>query len=197
MHGRFGTGKDADTTETRWADFFGDVQALHAVVPNDSTMFDFDNPPPDGTFLTAQTLRVVSEPPPPGSKEPARNFLKAWEDANIVSADTTIQADKVTYDSLKELFSAYGEEGRQVLLVQVKTPGLPGTNVPGDAAWYNRKTGEAQVVDPKSIQLVDLKTGIRPGPVPIPEPKRVYPKPLVPIKPPNRTYYERKGFNGH
>ena len=65
MHGRFGTGKETDKTETRWADFFGDVQVLHAAVPDAKTTFDFDNPPSDGIFLTAQTLRVVSEPPPP------------------------------------------------------------------------------------------------------------------------------------
>ena len=70
MHGRFGTGKETDKTETRWADFFGDVQALHAIAPDDEHEFDFDNPPPDGTFLTAQTVRVVSEPPPPGTQGP-------------------------------------------------------------------------------------------------------------------------------
>ena len=43
------------------ADCFGDVQILHAVVANDTTMLDFDAPPMDGTFLTAQTVRVVSE----------------------------------------------------------------------------------------------------------------------------------------
>ncbi|MEA2632406.1 MAG: hypothetical protein QOE66_2625, partial [Chloroflexota bacterium] len=124
MHGRFGTGKGADTIDTRWADFFGDVQLLHAVVANDTTMFDFDNPPMDGTFLTAQTVRVVSEPPPPGGKDPARNFLKAWENANAATYDTTIQADKITFDSLKELFYAYGEDGRDVLIVQQKTAGM-------------------------------------------------------------------------
>ena len=68
MHGRFGTGKERDTTETRWADFFGDVEVLHAPALNEFAIFDLDNPPADATILTTQTVRVVSEPPPPGSK---------------------------------------------------------------------------------------------------------------------------------
>ena len=36
MHGRFGTGKERDTTETRWADFFGDVEVLHAPALNET-----------------------------------------------------------------------------------------------------------------------------------------------------------------
>jgi hypothetical protein len=197
MHGRFGTGKDADTTETRWADFFGDVQVLHSVVVNESTTFDFDNPPLEGTFLTAQTMRVISEPPPPGNKDPARNYLKAWENANACTADTTIQADRITYDSLKELFYAYGDEGREVIIVQQQVAGLPSTNARGSTACFNRKTGQSQVFDPKTVQLIDRKTGVRPTPIPLPEPKKVYPKPLVPIKPPTRSYFERKSFNGH
>src|SRR5262249_53522890 len=132
--------------------------------PSATTTFDFDNPPLDGTRLTAQTVRVVSEPPAPGTNGPARNFLKAWEDADARTFDTTIKADKITYDSLKELFYAYGEDGRPVFVVQQKPPGSPATNASGAAAWYNRKTGESQVVDPQTIQFVDNKYGIRPGP---------------------------------
>ena len=196
MHGRFGTGKDADTTETRWADFFGDVQTLHSVVPNESATFDFDNPPDESTFLTAQTVRVVSEPPPPGSKDPARSFLKAWENANAATYDTTIQADKITYDSLKELFYAYGEDGRDVLINQQKSIGQGATFARGSAAWYNRKSGESQIVEPKTIQLVDMKTGVRPSPITPKDPKKTYPKPLYQVRPPTQSYYERKGFNG-
>jgi hypothetical protein len=196
MHGRFGTGKDAATTETRNADFFGDVQVLHAVVANETTTFDFDNPPLDGSFLTAQTVRVVSEPPPPGSKDPARNYLKAWENANAATYDTTIQADKITFDSVKELFYAYGDDGRDVLIVQQKYAGLNATIARGTTACYNRRTGQSQIEDPKTVQLIDAKTGLRPLPISPKDPAKTYPKPLLPVKPPTRSYYERKGFNG-
>ena len=196
MHGRFGTGKERDTTETRWADFFGDVEVLHAPALNEFAIFDLDNPPADATILTAQTVRVVSEPPPPGSNTGARSFLKAWDNANAETIDTTIQADKITYDSSKELFYAYGELD-QVYLVQQKFVGQPPVTASGSAVKYNRRTGESQVVDPKSIQFVDDKFGIRPGRALREEEPKKGKKPLVPFRGPGRAHFERKGFNGH
>jgi hypothetical protein len=196
MHGRFGTGKEQDTVDPRWADFFGDVEVLHAPVPDDNTVYDFDDPPPDATFLTAQTIRVVSEPPPPGSTAPARNFLRAWENAKAETIDTTIQADKITYDSSKELFYAYGELD-QVYFVQQKFVGQPATTTSGRTVWYNRKTGESAVNDPQVVQFVDDKLGLRPG-WSTPKPQVTKPKkPLAPFRGPGRAHFERKGFNGH
>src|SRR5262249_18071868 len=56
MKGRFGTGKAGDKTETRWADFFGDIEAARAVVPNERTIIDYDRLPADAYFLTSQTM---------------------------------------------------------------------------------------------------------------------------------------------
>jgi hypothetical protein len=196
MHGRFGTGKEQDTTDPRWADFFGDVEVLHALVPDDSTVYDFDDPPRDATFLTAQTIRVVSEPPPPGSTAPARNLLKAWENAEAETIDTTIQADKITYDSSKELFYAYGELD-QVYFVQTKFVGQPATTASGQTLWYNRRTGESEVNNPQVVQFVDDKFGMRPVWA-TPRPEVTKPKkPLAPFRGPGRAHFERKGFNGH
>ena len=64
MKGRYMTGRDTDTTEIRWAHFFGDVQALNAKVANATVELDFDRPPDDFMFLTSQTLQVKSEPTP-------------------------------------------------------------------------------------------------------------------------------------
>lgn len=194
MHGRFGTGKDGDTTETRWSNFFGDVQVLNSEVASDSVKFNYDDPPREGTFLTAQVVRVVSEPPP-GGKGPARNFLWAWENAQAETIDTTIQADRIRYDSSKELFFAYGDEGREVAIAHSKIVGQPASTNHGNAAWYNRRTGAAEIVNPSSIQFVDDKYGVRPGLAvaqDTPEPRK---KPLLPVRPPGRSYYERKGFN--
>ncbi len=196
MHGRFGTGKDRDTTETRWADFFGDVEVLNALVPNENWIWDFDDPPKDATILTAQTIQVVSEPPLAGSNGPARNYLRAWENAEAATIDTTIQSDKITYDSTKELFYAYGELD-QAYLVQQKFNGQPALFASGDAIWYNRKTGESQVVDPKSFQFVDHKFGARPTRNAVKEELKKGKKQLAPLRGPGRAHFERKGFNGH
>ena len=67
MFGQFGTGKTTDKTATRWADFFGDIEAARTPVANERTIVNYDRLPPDTYFLTSQTMRVVSEPPPPGS----------------------------------------------------------------------------------------------------------------------------------
>jgi hypothetical protein len=196
MHGRFGTGKERDTTETRWADFFGDVEVLHAAATSATDFFDFDNPPADATFLTAQTVRVVTEPPSPGSNAGARSLLRAWENANAETIDMTIQADKITYDSSKELFYAYGELD-QVYLVQQKFVGQPPVTTSGRAVKYNRKTGESELIDPKNVQFVDDKFGVRPGRALETEAPKKGKKPLVPFRGPGRAHFERKGFNGH
>ncbi len=197
MRGRFGSGKDADQTETRRADFFKDVEAMHGKVANERVKFDPDALPPDAFFLTADILRVVSEPPADGGDGPARNFLKAWEDVNALAEDKTIQADTLTYDSSNELFYAYGEEGRQVTIAQQAGPGQPASVVAGRAVRYNRKTGEKQLFEPGSVSLLDNKTGTRPtlvGP-PGPTPKPAKPA-RTPYKAPARKDQERRGFNG-
>ena len=68
MKGRFGTGRDTDKTAVRWADFFGDIESARAVVSDERKIFDYDRLPADAYFLTSQTMRVVTEPPPPGSR---------------------------------------------------------------------------------------------------------------------------------
>src|SRR5208337_2242383 len=108
MYGRFGTGKTTDQTETRWANFFGDIESARTPVANERTIVNYDRLPIDTYFLTSQTMRVVSEPPPPGSPSntPARNFLKAWENAYATTNDSMIQADIITYDSHNDLIYA-------------------------------------------------------------------------------------------
>ena len=194
MRGRFGSGKDADRTETRRADFFKDVEAMHAKVANERQKLDPDALPADAFFLTADILRVVSEPPADGGDGPSRNFLKAWEDVNVLAEDKTIQADILTYDSLNELFYAYGEEGREVTIAQQAGPGQPASVIPGRAVRYNRKTGESQLFEPRSVSFLDNKTGTRPTLVGPPGPA---PKPAKPARTPYRApARERPGAQG-
>jgi len=198
MYGRFGTGKTTDQTETRWADFFGDIEAARTPVANERTIVNFDRLPPDTYFLTSQTMRVVSEPPPPGSPSntPARNFLKAWENAYATTNDSMIQADIITYDSHNDLIYANGQEGRLVQVVQQVGPGQPGSPMRADAVRVNPKTGAADVIGPNVMQMLDKKTGTRPTPVGPPDPNYKPPKPRKnPFRlAPNNG--ERKGFTG-
>ena len=66
MKGRFGTGKETDKTATRWAEFFTNIEAARGPV-RDARSLRLRPAPPEAYFLTSQTMRVVTEPPPPGS----------------------------------------------------------------------------------------------------------------------------------
>ncbi len=108
-----------------WADFFGDVagapwqrrQRACDVRLRQSTLGMHQPDRPDGPGR--QRATAGGRP-----QHPARNFLKSWENANARTVDTMIQADRITYDSLKELFYAYGDEGRQVLVASRRSPAL-------------------------------------------------------------------------
>lgn len=198
MNGRLGTGKAGDQAETRWADFFGDIEAARAVVPDERTIINYDRPPADTYFLTSQTMRVVTEPPPPGSAQntPSRNFLKAWENAYAKTSDSMVQADIITYDSLNDLIYANALEGRQVQVVQSAGNGQPGSPMRAEAVRVNPKTGAADVVGPQVIQMLDKRTGTRPKPVAAPDPNAKPPKtPKNSYRNP-RNSVERKGFTG-
>jgi lipopolysaccharide export system protein LptA len=198
MRGRFGTGKGSDKTETRWAEFFGDIEAARALVPSERNIINYDRPPADTYFLTSQTMRVITVPPPPGAPEnaPARNFLKAWENAYAKTSDTMIQADVITYDSQSDLIYANGQEGRLVQVVKQTAVGQPGSPTVADAVRVNPKTGAADVIGPRELQLVDLRTGTRPTPVPPPDPNAKPAKPPKnPFRPPVNNI-ERRGFSG-
>ena len=196
MHGRFGSGKDSDKTETRWADFFGDVQAHSAVVPDGDTILDPDKLPRDAKSITSQVLRVVSEPQPRTPDAPPRYLLRAWENAYAVIEDKTIQADTITYDSLYDLFYAYGEDGRDVAIAQQAQLGQPASVTQGRAAMFNAKSGQSQLIEPKSVAFVDARTGYRPTAAKPPD-ETLKPRRQDRVKFRNpRNAVERKSFNG-
>jgi hypothetical protein len=198
MRGRFPAGKEHEA-ETRWSDFFGDVQALRSRVENLDTPLDFDRPPPGAAYLTAQTMRLVSEPTPaatgsgPGSGA-ARNFLKAWENAQALAGDKVIQGDLITYDSQSDLFYAYGLNGRNVYLAQQVGNGQPYSFAPMRAFRYNHATREQTPIEPYNYEIVDAKGG-RAGPLPEPEPKPKKPFRGL-LRLPGRSNSERKGYSG-
>lgn len=197
MTGRYVAGKDGDTTETRWASFLGDVQTIHATVANENTQVNFDRPPDDYVLLNSQQLNVSSTPTP-GKSTAARNNLIAVNEAQARTRSQTIKADVITYDSQKELFYAYAEEGRPVILIEQSSSGQPTTSARGQAMKYNRLTGESQLMTPMSaMEFTQAKTGIRPGPageakIKTPKTPRVGPG----LKIPGRSQTERKGMTG-
>jgi hypothetical protein len=186
MMGQVGSGKAADKSETRWSQFFGDVEVCRAQVPTELSILDPDKLPRDGFFLTGQTLRVITEPPPATAppSTPARNYMKAWEKACVTSVDKTLQADVITYDTYKDLFYAYSEQGRSVIFADQYAPGQDASPASGKAVQFNPKTGAANVIDSNSMRLLDKRTGARPGPVSAPDP---YAKPKKPYKRPYRV----------
>ena len=141
MRGRFGTGKENDRTETRWAEFFGDIEAVHAKVANTYATLNGDKLPSDGFFLTGQTMRVITEPPPVGSPPATlpRKYVKAWENAFVRSTDWRIGADVVTYDSYKDLIYAVGESGHNVIYAQQHAAGQPTSPGSAQAVQLNPK----------------------------------------------------------
>ncbi len=195
MYGRFGTGQAGDTSESRFADFFGDVDVLRAKVPDTNTTIDPDNRPIDTQAITSQILRVRSEPTR-DPKTPQRYLMRAWEDAYATSEGKTIQADTITYDSLDGKFWAYGEDEKEVVIAEQTVFGQPGSTTRGRAAMYNSRDGQAQLVEPSSIAWINRATGERPTVV---KPKKDDSKIKRPPRAKFRTLrgnFERNSFTG-
>lgn len=198
MRGRFGVGNADDSKETRWSEFFGDVETARARVPDVRSFLKPDKLPADGFFLTGQTMRVITEPPPVGSppSTPARNYLKAWEKAYVWNSDKTLQADVVTYDSYKDLIYAYGENGRGVVFAQQYAVGQPAAPSYARAVQLNPKTGGSHLIDASTLQSIDQRTGVRPTRLSPPGPtEKAKKKKKAPFKVPSNNY-ERRGFTG-
>ncbi|AMV35971.1 hypothetical protein VT85_00905 [Planctomyces sp. SH-PL62] len=198
MKGRFGTGAQDDVDEQRWAEFFGAVETARGNVANEAVRFDYDRLPNDAAFLTSEMLRVINEPPPAGSAKTSngRNFLKAWDNAYVRAQDTALQADVITYDSLNDLVFANGLDGRPVQVVRQGAPGQSASPGRAAAVRFNPKLGSVDVIAPENWQIVDDRTGTRPGIVKPSNGNKIADKPR---KPRTRIYTnpaERKGFTG-
>jgi len=203
MRSQPGTGGEDDKLRTHWYEFFGDVQLGRAKVPDGQSPLNFDKLPRDAVFLTGQTLRFITEPPPVGSpaSAPARDYGKVWEKAFFRSTDKahqadTITADVITYDSEKDQIYAYGEGGRGVIYAQQHADGQPASSGTAKALRFYPKTGSMDFIDNTSIQLIDKNTGVRPAPAEAIDPD------VKTKKPPKKGFRipssntERRGFTG-
>jgi hypothetical protein len=198
MRGRFGSTSERDPTEVQWYEFFGNIQLARAKAANAQWMFNFDRLPADSMFLTSQTLRVRTEPPPVGSppSTPARDYVKAWEKASVYSSDKSLQADVITYDSEKDQVYAFGEGGRGVIYAQQLATGQPDSQGLAKAVRLNPRTGAAHFAENSTIQFIDQNSGSRPQIAPLVDPD------FKKKKPPKKGFripsssVERRGFTG-
>jgi hypothetical protein len=198
MRGRFGSTDERDPTEIQWYEFFGGVELARAKTTSPQVKFNFDKLPTDHMFLTSQTLRVRTEPPPVGSppSTPARDYLKAWEDAKVHNSEKILDADVVTYDSEKDLIYAYGESGRGVNYAEQIANGQPSSQGWAKAMQLNPKTGKSHFIENASIQMIDKNSGARPQAAAPVDPdfiKKKRPKKGFRIPSSN---IERRGFTG-
>ncbi len=203
MRSQPGTGGEEDKLATHWYEFFGDVQLGRAKVRDGQSTLDFDKLPSDSIFLTGQTLRFITEPPPVGSpaSAPGRDYGKVWENAFFRNIDKafladSITADVITYDSEKDLIYAYGEGGRGITYGQQHAPGQPASSGTARALRFHPKSGSMDFIDNTSIQLIDKNSGARP-----PRAEAIDTDAKT-KKPPKKGYripsnnLERRGFSG-
>ncbi len=163
------------------ATFQGGVQVLHAPVATERADLDPDDPPANAMFLAADQLKIVREASPAAASEgepaPEQFFLDATGDPQAIAPPKAIRGDRITYDSVKELFYAYGSESG-VSIVDQDGTGTPYSASRGNAVMYNRKTGEIQIIDPRNALILDPRSGIRATPVP--PGQNLAPKPVKP-----------------
>jgi hypothetical protein len=198
MRSQPGTGDKDDKLKIHWYEFFGDVQLGRAKVPDGQSTLDFDNLPSDGIFLTGQTVRFITEPPPVGApaSAPGRDFGKAWENAYFTNGENALSTDVITYESEKDLVYAYGEGGRGVSYAQQRAAGQPASQGTARALRYHPKSGSMDLLDNSSIQLIDKNTGARPVAADAFDPD------MKKKKPPKKGFrvpasnLERRGFTG-
>lgn len=141
----------------RQATFFDEVDLIQAKVPDTNHDIDPESPPPDYRRLNADQLVVESLAPPPeaGSQAKDRLLARAFGRATARTSATSIQGATIHYDSLKETFHVYGGPGRDVIVVQQKSPGQPASYGESSALVYNLRTQALNLIDPRGGQLVD------------------------------------------
>jgi hypothetical protein len=164
MHGRLGYDPQDKSPQNsdRSADFFGNVQVLNAQVSQLNIDMAVDRPLPGYVLLTSEWLEVESLANPAKPKEP-RNLIRAKGTATARSETMSTQGDEIHFDSADEKFHVVGHNGKDVTLVHQTRPGQSPSVARGKAIVYNNKTGESELVDPRSIQLVDPNSGKRPS----------------------------------
>lgn len=170
VEGRFLAEDESDNPNTPMlATFLGGVQVLNAKVRDENADASPDNPPPDFFFVSGDKVDVVREAVIRGasSEDDQDQFFIDVLGTRPVARNPqwSIAANRITYDSLKQLVYAYGDQNG-VLYGHQDRPGQPISGSTSRAMMFNRLTQQVQWIDPKNVLLIDPRSGIRavPGP---------------------------------
>jgi hypothetical protein len=199
LKGRFQGGESSQPADgPSQADFRGAVLSIQARVKTFQDDLDPDSPPREFRILRGDVLHIFSEPAP-GDAKGQRNLLRA--EGGRPSAFTErkhIEGDVIKYDSYEDLFLVFGDD-HGVYFGDQDHPGQPVSVGRGRALIYNNKTGSSEVIDPKSIVMIDAKKTTTAGLEEPSGPDDKKDKPKLkrqPLKLTPRNDKERRGFNG-
>ena len=161
MQGRFTPPHDGKPQDYSTATFLGSVEAVMAKVPDENVEIDADRLPPDFYRIVSQKLNVLVEPPQSQAEKASdRVLLDASGGAKAFTPKQAIDGDRITYDSMKELSYVYGGPSG-VMIVNQDGAGQPYTAGRGSSVFHNHKTGQTQLIDPQTFQIIDPSSGIR------------------------------------
>jgi hypothetical protein len=194
MSGRFAPGANGEPGKEGEVQFTGDPRSVTTRVGDEFATIDPDRPPGDFKILVSRTLRLRSEPSPSGSEKPNHLLLIGDNDAAVQTRDKAMKGDRITYDSLTELFNLYGTT-HGVLIVNQSSPGQPASFTRGTAVQYNHLTGQGHVINPNTFQIFDPRGGARAAVPDDPKPAKIQRPPSL-YKPPMRNDKERRSFSG-
>lgn len=171
----------------RQAVFRGEVRMIQARVASSNQDVNPDALPEGYRRLNSRWMIVDSLPPPPEAPPEEKEWIlaEAVGQANARTEKTSIQGDVIRYDSLKQTVRVFGNNGRDVVIVQQDKPGQPASYGQSAAVLYNLRTNDASVFNPRGFNLVDGRSGPRltaPGPAAprvsdLPRPRDRFPRP--------------------
>jgi hypothetical protein len=165
MQGRFGVSRDQVDDKSREAIFLGQAQAANATVLSGDGDINFDDKKKakDWVFLTSDEIHVFTEPYTlPNGESKTKQLLNARRNSTARTGDSTIQADRITFDSSTDLMYAYGEDDKEVALTKQESDGQTPSTTRGKMLRFNKTTHASDFTDPASITFTDLKSGFRP-----------------------------------
>lgn len=171
VEGRLLAEDEADNPRTPMlATFLGGVQVMNAKVRDEDADVSPDNPPQDFFFVSGDKVDVVREAVIRGAsseeKDQEQFFIDVVGSRPVArNPQWSIAANRITYDSLKDLVYAYGDQNG-VLYGHQDRPGQPISGSTSRAMMFNRRSQQVQWIDPKNVLLIDPRSGIRavPGP---------------------------------
>jgi hypothetical protein len=181
------------------AKFMGGVQVMQAKVADERQDLSLDDLPAEFMFLAGDQAEVIRETAATadGGAAAEQFFIDVTGRQPVArDAQKSIQGDRITYDSAKQLVYIYGEQNG-VTITSQDGLGQPFSAARMRAVMYNRLTGDIRLVQPQGMLLIDPRSGIRSTPTGPGQPREVKPpKVRPPIRRVPGSDKERKSYNG-